>query len=247
MKRFILFVLLIPFLSCEDVKDKLSAQKIINNSIEVSGGDAYQNAEVSFEFREKKYISIQDSGKKILERINYTDSIIIRDVTVKNSFQRFINDSLISVSDSLASRYINSINSVHYFSRLPYGLNDKAVNKQLLGEVEVLGKKYHKIKVTFDQQDGGKDFEDIYLYWFDIESFKPDYLAYEFHVDGGGMRFRKAYNERFVEGIRFVDYENYKGNAKAYNFYNIDSVFNAGGLELLSKIELKNINVKKKS
>ena len=48
------------------------------------------------------------------------------------------------------------------------------------------------------------------MYWFNKETFKPDYLAYDFHTDGGGVRFRKAYNERYVDGIRFVDYENYK-------------------------------------
>jgi len=69
---------------------------------------------------------------------------------------------------------------------------------------------YYKLKVTFDQDGGGDDFDDTYVYFFNKATFKPDYLAYDFHVNGGGMRFREAYNERYVNGIRFVDYNNMK-------------------------------------
>ena len=116
------------------------------------------------------------------------------------------------LKDSIANVYANSVNSVHYFANLPYGLNDPAVNKEFLGEVAIKDKEYYKIKVTFDQKGGGKDYEDIYLYWFNKETFKPDYLAYKFYVDGGGIRFRVAYNERYLGGIRFVDYENYEAS-----------------------------------
>jgi len=243
MKKLILFFLLLPILSCQEAKEPLSAQQIIDKSIEASGGINYKEAQVSFEFRDKKYASTNTAGTVVMERISNMDSVVIRDVKEKNDFKRFINDSLIAVPDSLARRYMNSINSVHYFSRLPYGLNDGAVKKELLEEVIIKGTPYYKVKVTFDQQGGGDDFEDIYLYWFNQETFLPDFLAYEFHVDGGGVRFRRAYNERFISGIRFVDYENYKGSPKAFDFFKIDSVFAASGLELLSKIELEHIGV----
>ena len=145
--------------------------------------------------------------------------------------------------DSLANIYSNSINSVHYFAYLPYGLNDPAVNKEFLGEMAIKGKDYYKVKVTFDQENGGDDFDDVYIYWFNKETFKPEYLAYEFHVNGGGLRFREAYNERYVNGIRFVDYNNYKSVSDSQSIYEIDSLFNKGELELLSKIELKDVVV----
>ena len=81
---------------------------------------------LDFEFRDKKYASTNTAGTVVMERISNMDSVVIRDVKEKNDFKRFINDSLIAVPDSLARRYMNSINSVHYFSRLPYGLNDGA-------------------------------------------------------------------------------------------------------------------------
>lgn len=246
MKVFLsIFVSLVLF-SCKKKgsTDNLTAQEIIDKSIEMSGGAQYLNHGVSYTFRDKQYESQNVRGQKVLKRITKTDSLTITDVKQKNGFQRFFDGNPVSLPDTLADKYANSVNSVHYFSRLPFGLNDSAVKKELLGEVELRGVEFYKIKVTFAQENGGKDFEDTYLYWFEKQSFKPIYLAYEFHTDGGGMRFREAFNERYVSGIRFVDYNNLKPKkGHEIDFLKIDSLFAVNELELLSKIELKEIKV----
>lgn len=244
MNKYFTFLLLLSFLACKEIsKETLSVQEIVDKSITNSGGELYKNHDTSFIFRDKKYSASKEDGKKVLSRIFNLDSVTVKDVKRGGGFQRFFNDSLVAVPDSMAIKYANSINSVHYFARLPYGLNDKAVNKELLGEETIKGKAYYKVKVTFDQEGGGDDFDDTYVYWFDKESFKPDYLAYDFHVDGGGQRFRKAYNERYVNGIRFVDYENYKPKKKDKGILEIGKAYENGELELLSKIELSHISV----
>lgn len=233
--------------SCQEKNSNtpLTAQDIVDRSIAMSGGDHYLTHDVSYLFREKQYESLNQVGKKVLKRITRTDSVIITDIKQANGFQRFFNDSLIALPDTLANKYANSVNSVHYFSRLPYGLNDAAVKKELLGEVTLKDEVFYKVKVTFTQENGGEDFEDTYLYWFQKQSFKPKYLAYEYHTNGGGIRFREAYNERFVGDIRFVDYNNLKPQkGHKIDFFKIDSLFVAGQLELLSKIELKDIRVR---
>lgn len=245
MKRIFLPLLVLLFLACKEIpKEDLTAQEIVDKSITDSGGEYYNDHNTSFLFRDKEYVSRNENGKRVFERISRLDSMTITDVKIENDFERYMNDSLVAVPDSMAVRYANSINSVHYFVRLPFGLNDGAVNKELLGKETIGEKEYYKIKVTFDKQGGGDDFEDVYLYWFDIESFKPDYLAYDFHVDGGGQRFRKAYNERYVGGIRFVDYENYKPKTKDSNILEIGKLYDEGELELLSKIEITDIEVR---
>jgi hypothetical protein len=232
--------------SCKtESKKEFSAQEIIDKSIEVSGGKLHNKKLVSFLFRGKKYIAENSKGKKVLKRVAFTDSLRITDVKRHNSFERYFNDSLIYTPDSIANRYSNSVNSVHYFARLPFGLNDTAVKKELLGEIVIENKAYYKVKVTFAQENGGKDFDDIYIYWFNKETFKADYLAYKFYTDGGGIRFREAFNERYVEGIRFVDYNNLKPKNKEVSIYKIDSLFGVKELELLSKIELDSIKVTK--
>ena len=243
MKSVLTFLFLLCILGCkEQAPTQLTAQQIIDKAIEHAGGNLYTCSNIDFVFRDRLYSLEYDENAKVLKREFEADSATITDIRRKDSFERIIGDQLVEVADTMARKYANSINSVHYFAYLPYGLNDPAVNKKLLAERTVKGQDYFTVQITFDQQDGGDDFEDVYIYWINKKTFTPDYLAYEFHVDGGGMRFREAYNERFVEGIRFVDYSNYKPVDKA-SLHNLDQLFAANELELLSKIELEDIRV----
>lgn len=243
MKVYLILLFALVITSCGEREPKpISSQTIVDKAIEVSGGDRYTSSTISFVFRDHKYVLENKENQRILKRITATDSSTIVDVKKPNDHQRFINDRLVSVPDSMASKYANSINSVHYFAYLPYGLNDRAVKKRLLGEVKINDITYYKMEVTFEQKGGGVDFEDTYVYWFNKETFKIDYLAYEFHVDGGGMRLREAFNERYINGIRFVDYHNYKPKEEV-SIYQIDDLLKTDKLEFLSKIELKDITV----
>ncbi|TMM56926.1 deoxyribose-phosphate aldolase [Maribacter algarum] len=245
MSKIVFLLAVIVTFSCKDkVEPKLSAQDIVDKSIEASGGVArYEKSTIAFNFRDKDYISEMKGKRKILKRIQKNDTIDLLDILSPEGFERFDNDRLVSLHDSLSTKYGNSVNSVHYFSKLPYGLNDPAVQKELLGETKVKGKQYYKVKVTFNQVGGGDDFDDTYVYFFNKSTFKPDYLAYDFHVNGGGMRFREAYNERYVNGIRFVDYNNMKPIDEGTSVLQVDSLFNMNRLKLLSKIELKDVKV----
>lgn len=244
MARFYGILLVVFAFGCkEEVKKEITAQEIIDKSIEVCGGELFQNHLVSFDFRDSHYISEMKGKKETLTRIIKNDTLHLKDVRTSEGLKRFRNDTLITLTDSLANVYANSVNSVHYFSKLPYGLNDPAVRKELIGEIEIKGQQYYKIKVTFEEEGGGEDFDDTYLYWIHKKTFKPDYLGYSFMVNGGGTRFRVAYNERIIEGIRFVDYENLKPKDSTQTIFSADSLYLKGELELLSKIELKNVTV----
>lgn len=222
---------------------KIDAEFIVNESIKVSGGAKIDSSIIDFIFRDKHYRANRNKGSFKLER-HFKDSVnSVKDVLSNSGFKRFINDELIAIPDSMASKFSNSVNSVHYFSVLPYGLNDAAVNKTYLGLIKLKGKEYHKIKVTFDENGGGEDFEDVFVYWIDSSNYKVDFLAYSYHVNDGGMRFREAYNERIIKEIRFVDYNNYKPKEKNISLLDLDTLFATDKLNLLSKIELKNIKV----
>ncbi|MFD1162025.1 MULTISPECIES: DUF6503 family protein [Hwangdonia] len=242
-KHFLLITVAMFFLSCEKEKE-FSAQEIIDKTIEVTGGDKIKNATIAFDFRDKHYKATRNNGLFKLER-TFKDSInTIRDVLSNEGFQRYINNEIVKVSDTMVPKYAASVNSVHYFSVLPYGLNDAAVNKKYIEKVNVKGKPYHKIEITFNQEGGGEDFEDVFVYWVNAENFKTDYLAYSYRENHGiGLRFREAYNERFVNTIRFVDYKNYKSNDTTVSVSDLDDLFENNKLELLSKIDLENISV----
>jgi hypothetical protein len=239
-----LIVVCVLFIACKTEKVE-TANSIIDKAIEVAGGEKYADAEIVFDFRDKKYTAIRKNEIYQYEREFKDATQVIRDVLNNEGFKRFVNTEEVVVADSMSVKYAASVNSVHYFALLPYGLNDAAVIKENLGSISIKGKNYHKIKVTFQQEGGGEDFEDVFLYWIHTETFTVDYLAYSYQeASGVGIRFREAYNVRTINGLRFVDYNNFKPKNESLNLLDTDKAFEANNLKLLSKIELKNITVK---
>lgn len=229
------------FLSCGNTHDP---QFIIDKAINVSGGALIEASSINFNFRDTHYIAKRHKGDFLFGRLstNSTDSIL--DILTNKGFERFVNEGFVYTPDSMAVKYASSINSVHYFSVLPYGLNDTAVNKEYLEKVDIKNNPYHKIKITFNKDGGGEDFEDVFIYWVHTETFKVDYLAYSYAEDDGiGLRFREAYNERYIKGIRFVDYINYKPIDEKANLLSLDSLYGINSLKELSRIDLKQIKV----
>ncbi|MDU8886899.1 DUF6503 family protein [Yeosuana sp. MJ-SS3] len=237
------FLILIFISGCKIDVDGSFVDTIINRSIEVSGGSKFKNSVIDFDFRGRHYKAIRIDGLFQYER-EFQDSLgVIKDVLSNSGYERFLNNQPFLPHDTMAVKYARSVNSVHYFSVLPFGLNDEAVNKTYLDSLLIKGKKYHKIKVDFDKDGGGEDHEDVFVYYVNAETYKVDYLSYIYFVDGGGIRFREAYNERYVNGLRFVDYNNYKSENDSIDLYALDSLYQLNKLKLLSKIELENISV----
>lgn len=251
MKNTLLFLFgLIFLISCKsEPKNEAPvmslAQEIISKSISSSGGGIYGSSTVSFTFRDKKYIGTRDGSEFNLTR-TFQDSLgEIIDTYSNDEFVRTIDSRQVIVADTMIGKYEESINSVFYFALLPYKLDDDAVIKKYLGETELQGKSYHKIKVNFTKEGGGTDFDDNYIYWVDKETNFIDYLAYDYQTNGGGMRFRVNYNERIVNGVRFVDAINMKPKVKnGVPLEEVDIAFESGELVELSKIILEDIEVK---
>ena len=221
----------------------MTAKTVIEESIRASGSQRLDTATISFKFRDAVYQAERNNGHYKLSRERSDSTGVTVDRLTNDSFIRTIDGEKIIVADSMVQRYSNSINSVHYFSALPFGLDDQAVKLKYIDSVEIKEKPYHKIEVSFAEEGGGTDFEDVFIYWIHRDTFFVDYLAYEFHVNGGGVRFREAYNERFVSGVRIVDYNNYKPQSDELKLKETDDAFAQNKLELLSKIELEAVKI----
>jgi len=219
-----------------------NAQAIINKAIAVHGGEQFENLNLSFDFRDKHYTARRNNGLYTYTR-SFTDSTgQVKDVLTNDNFTRTINGVKQELPAERVQAFTSSVNSVIYFALLPFGLNDPAVKKEFLGNVSIQQTPYYKIKVVFNQEGGGEDFQDNYLYYINQKTGTMDFLAYTFATDGGGIRFRQAINPRKVNGILFQDYINYEPQA-TINFWQIEQAFAAGQLKELSRIELKNLRV----
>lgn len=240
MLKKILLPLLLIVTACSTQPD---AQSIIDKAIEEHGGDAYEHSRISFDFRDVYYTAKHQNGQFVYTRF-FPDSLGgIRDSLTNDGFSRSINGQKVDLSFEEDSMYTNSVNSVIYFALLPYKLNDPAVNKKLLEETTISGEPYYEIEVTFDQQGGGDDYQDRYMYWIHRNDYTMDYLAYRFQVDGGGTRFRDAKNVRRVNGILFADYNNFGSPEMQHPLEDYENYFMSDTLTKVSEVNLENIEV----
>lgn len=250
------------FVSCSDLTDgeelikdnkeetvkikpvELSPNEIVAESYAFHGCEKINSESITFDFREFHFQYLHtDTG---LVRIrSFQDSLgnEIEDVWSRLSLRRYINGEQTSITQEKEQAYQNSLNSIFYFAFLPKSLRDPAVNLDYIDPVSIKGEQYHKIKVTFDEEGGGEDHEDVFMYWFNLENYSMDYLAYSYETNGGGMRFRAFTNRKRVEGMVFQDYLNFAPPEGA-KLVDLDSLYNEGKLKQVSIIEQENIEVK---
>lgn len=234
---------LMPLLltACQSHPD---ARQLIAESIEAHGGERYRNVRIEFDFRQF-HLNLENRDGRFRYERTHRDStgVVIREVLTNDDFVRSLNGQRQNLDSAARSKWSNAVNAMAYFALLPSKLADQAVQPEYLGETTLDGQTYDKVRVTFKQEGGGKDFEDTFFYWFNRRTHTMDFLSYS----EGGARFRRAINPQTVGGIRMQDYINYTTapGDTATNVGNFDRDYAAGQLRELSRIEQRNVRVTK--
>ena len=243
MKKKIILLFLI-LVSCSN-SSHISTSQIINKSIKAHGWDQ-DDFSIVFDFRDYQYELKRKNKFYSFQRTTKKEGNVVKDLmSSKKKLKRFINDKSVELSDSMTNVFSNSLNSVMYFFQLPRPLKDEAVITKYLGLAKIFNEKYWTIKVTFKENGGGKDYQDEFRYWININNGQIDYLAYNYLTEGGGTRFRQAVNKQLNQGFIFQDYINFKPNVKFVSLDSLPILFEAGNLIKVSNIKNKNIRVTK--
>lgn len=237
----LIFTLIVSLSTCKKSQKSLTrGEQIMFECIDAHGGERYNQAHYKFTFRDKNY-TFQNNDKLYEYTLSYNkDGQDIYDFMNNEEFRRTVNGKAVELTEKQKSSYGQSLNSVIYFATLPHKLLDDAVTKTYKGSAEIKGIAYNVIEVTFAEEGGGKDFEDTYHYWINQKTKAIDYLAYDYAVGKGGVRFRSAYNTRVVGGIIFQDYINYKAEIGT-QLIDLPKMWEEGKLEELSRIETENV------
>ncbi len=227
-----------------------SAQAVVDSAIVAHGGSTLDRAVISFTFRGDQYRLRQDQGDFHYRR-TYTDSTgqTVVDGLTNDGPYRVVEGDTVSLSDEEQSALRTTVNSVSYFALLPHPLGDPAVQPSYSGRDTIDGVPYHRIRVTFEKQGGGQDWQDIFMYWFRTDTYAMDYLSYAFGLaptdTDTGTRFREAYNVRRVNGVRFADYMNYTSDTLSYDqMHQYPTLWTQDALELVSRVEIDSVNVR---
>lgn len=219
-------------------------EQLLKATLTAHDSEKLENAQASFDFRGIHYNLTRENGNFIYVREQKDSSNnVIEDIFTNDSFARKVNGTAVTVADTMAAKYQSSINSVAYFFYLPLGLKDPAVQKEVLADVQIKGQTYQTLKVTFSQEGGGEDHDDEYRYWFNSETKTLDYFAYNYHTDGGGVRFREAVNQRFIKNVVVNDYKNYGFESFDNPLDSLPQWFAQGKIPLLSEIKNQNVTI----
>ena len=239
MKRLMIIVFL---LACFSACNLSEADKIIAKSIAFYKMEKLRDATLEFKFRNASFKVMQHGGQFKYERF-YTDSTgSFHDILTNDGFKRLLNDKELPLDKKESDKYRQSLNAVVYFLYLPLKLTDASVIKKYLGKTQIKGKLYHKIEISFENSKEAGDHMDVYYYWFDAEDYSMDHFAYS----SGGNRFREVLRTHKAGAVLVQDYINYQMpiNDSLTQVEKYDSLYVAGRLRVLSKIEFKDIVLK---
>ncbi len=239
MKKVYLLLLYLGlfFVSCTEPKP--NADELIEQTIKAHGADQMAQGKLTFNFRGIDYAVTRDNGLYTYERITIQNQDSVVDRLTNEGFTRTINDSVVTLKPEKESTLSSSLNSVIYLGQLPFSLDGPAVYKKFLGETTIDDKKYYEVEVTFDENGGGEDHEDVFIYWINQADFMIDYFAYSFCEEECGFRFRESYNRRNINGMIVQDYHNYSPIDTDAKLEDLEEHFEQGKLKKVSDIELK--------
>ena len=228
----------------DDPESHAKAQEVIEKAIEKHGASHFGKRRIAFDFRGKHYTMQRGDNGYVYYREFDSSAGHVEDKLVNSiDFSRNIDGRQVTLSREWEGRYSRSVNSVFYFFEILYRLNDDAVIKTYEGLTTIEGESYHTIRVNFTKRQGGEDFQDEFYYWIHEKDYTLDYLAYRYMTDGGGIRFREAFDRERVGGITFQNYINYATEAKQTPLRELPELFAAGELKELSRIVNENIEV----
>ncbi len=221
--------------------------EIVDRAIEHHGGEIYRHSETELDLCSKsgcfQVVARMDgdawtykvSGKS---RDSHQEVISTHDrLTVRR------DGSEVTVAADQEQGFRDWAMARVYFCFLPFRLNDPSVLKQDLGLVDWDGRSLHKVKVTFEA-GSSTDAGDQYMYWFDPETARLEYLAYSYDDNGGGLRFRRAVRHRRIGGLLFFDQENFGADGPGLSVDAIDAAYVRDSMRHVSTVRLEDIQVR---
>jgi hypothetical protein len=223
---------------------------LIDSARAAHGSDVLNHARMTFTFREASFRLRHHRNGRFHYRRTLTDSLgrtVVEGLTNDGPY-RVLDGDTTTLSPEARVDVETAVNSVAYFARLPAPLNDPAVRSSYSGRDTIDGTPYHRLRVTFQQEGGGRDWQDIFYYWFHAETYTMDYLAYAYGLgpdEETGTRFRAAYNARRRGGVRIADYENYTADSMSPDqMPRYPERLAQGNLDLVSRVALDSVRVR---
>lgn len=239
-----------PWLALVAGAEETSRPDIVDRAIRFHGGDLYESTATSLElcsksgcFHVRASLAATDGGVEYDFDVRGATREGERRVrSTHASVELWLDGAAQTIPAGDAQRYRDWAMARVYFCFLPYRLADPGVHHTDQGTEQWGERTLHRVKVTF-AEGSSTDADDEYVYWFDPETGRVEQFAYSYATNGGGLRFRRAFDHRRVGGILFFDQENLGVEGPDLSVDQIDSEFVEQGMRSISTVELRNIRV----
>ena len=230
--------------ACQEEPD---GANLVHRAIEVHGGSVFENARTTFTFRGEDWLVERRNGLFRYERAyrDPEDRAVVEGLTNDSTYRR-VEGQAVELDGEDREEVELAVNSVVYFAFLPFRLDEPAAQVRFLESRRIRGEPYDAVEVTFREEGGGPDWEDRFVHWFHREEGTLDYVAYRYHRNGGGTRFREAVNRRQVGGLLVQDYVNSHVEG-IEDIADYPDSLEVGALEHVSDVELEDVEVRPES
>ncbi|PQB04951.1 DUF6503 family protein [Aureitalea marina] len=238
----LLFILISSLLiACgQEHKNEISAQQIIERSIESYGGEAFFNSVVSFEVDDLKYNLIRKDHITDFTVSRLKDSMDLVGRYQNGLLEYYVDGELQELGTYNLRILRGKLDGFTYMNSIPHILIQNAITLTRMADVTIRNKPQLVVEAKWlkiEDQD-----QDILYLYLDPETYRINYTAEQLEVTGGYPQFKRYFNFQEVNGLLFADY---------YSFARKDSVeldkmyqrFELADLRELDQINLKDIEV----
>ncbi len=241
MYRLILLLIVLTISASCKKEPTYSALQILQKSSDSAGYSILKNSEITFNIKDFHY-KINRRGHDVEYIVERTQDTTTYLATYRNGLtEYFVNTekqppgTYELFTNTRLEGLVNSLSIPHIF--LDYG-----VKAQREEDVTIRQKTYFTLNVSITNPDPEKE-DDIFILYIDKETFLVDYFADQYQLTGNKKLFRRLYNSRYVNGVRFYDQYVYISRVDDTPLELLYSNFNIGAVQSTNNFELQNITV----
>jgi len=229
--------------SCKtDVEPELNGIQLLDKSIEASGGSIFNDSNVSFQIKHRKYQAYRNKhiARFSIETKNLNNEI--HKATYANGFpEYFINNEKIPTNPNI-QRYVNlRLEAVMYLSGIPHVFKQNGVITTRQEDVVIDEQDYFVLNITFPEGEGLPD-DEFYLY-INPETFYVDFYAEKYKLNGNEPTFVRLYNHRIVNSLLFADYYTFSPKEDSTLLSEIHTFYSKKDINERKHVQYTNIEV----
>jgi len=239
----ILFISTLALLtSCTSTPD-ITAEELLEKTIETLGKRALYNSELSFMEREISYTSLRSkyqyeyTMKRSVDTINYFAK------SYNGGFEYTENGVPVSYG-ATSGQLEKDLIDLNQFMILPANFeNDNAVLLNLKNDISIDGIEYYVLHISFKNQMP-TDLAGNYNLYIAKDTYEIDFIGYDSLATEGRFFLKEAFNKRVLNGVSFSDYRTYISQKNISTIDSLPVLLGKNQLVLRNPLVIKNINVK---